>query len=111
MEKASKHKLKDTSFIFPMTNVTISCVFRTHAQKEYGKILEMKSTYILNILALFSTFAMHYSKSGLNGTSIKALNERWEYKHTGQCKSTGGCYNELVVAYFGTGGGVKWRKR
>ena len=31
--------------------------------------------------------------------------------HTGQCKSTGGCYNELVVAYFGTGGGVKWRKR
>ena len=24
---------------------------------------------------------------------------------------TGGCYNELVVAYFGTGGGVKWRKR
>ena len=31
--------------------------------------------------------------------------------HTGQCKSTGGCYNELVVAYFGTGGCVKWRKR
>ena len=31
--------------------------------------------------------------------------------HTGQCKSTGGCYNELVVANFGTGGGVKWRKR
>ena len=31
--------------------------------------------------------------------------------HTGQCKSTGGCYNELVVAYFGTGGGVKWWKR
>ena len=27
--------------------------------------------------------------------------------HTGQCKSTGGCYNELAVAYFGTGGGVK----
>ena len=31
--------------------------------------------------------------------------------HTGQCKSTGGCYNELVVAYFSTGGGVKWQKR
>ena len=28
--------------------------------------------------------------------------------HTGQCKSTGGCYNELVVAYFSTGGGVNW---
>ena len=50
--KASKNKLKDTSFIFPMTNVTILGVFRTHAQKEYSKVLEMKSTYILNILAL-----------------------------------------------------------
>ena len=50
--KASKNKLKDTSFIFPMTNVTILGVFRTHAQKEYGNVLEIKSTYILNILAL-----------------------------------------------------------
>ena len=50
--EASKIKLKDTSFIFPMTNVTILGVIRTHAQKEYGKVLEMKSTYILNILAL-----------------------------------------------------------
>ena len=30
--------------------------------------------------------------------------------HTGQCKRTGGCYNELVVAYFSTGGGVKGKK-
>ena len=50
--KASKNKLKDTNFIFPMTNATISVVFRTHAQKEYGKVWEMKSTPILNILAL-----------------------------------------------------------
>ena len=50
--EASKNNLKDTSFIFPMTNVTILGVFRTHAQKEYGKVLEMKSTPILNILAL-----------------------------------------------------------
>ena len=27
--------------------------------------------------------------------------------HTGQCKRTGGCYSELVVAFFSTGGGVK----
>ena len=47
--EASKNKLKDTSFNFPMTNVTILGVFRTHAQKEYGKVLGMKSTYILNI--------------------------------------------------------------
>ena len=54
--KASKNTLKDTSFIFPMTNVTILGVFRTHAQKEYGKVWEMKSTPILNILALLLFF-------------------------------------------------------
>ena len=32
-----------------MTNVTILGVFCTHAQKEYGNVLEMKSTYIFNI--------------------------------------------------------------
>ena len=35
-----------------MTNVTILSIFRTHAQKDYRKVLEMKGTYILNILAL-----------------------------------------------------------
>ena len=50
--EASKNKVKDSTFIFPMTNVTILCVFRTHAQKEYDKVLEMKITPILNILAL-----------------------------------------------------------
>ena len=48
----SKNKLKDTSFIFQMTNNTILDVFRTHAQKEYGKVWEKNSTPILNILAL-----------------------------------------------------------
>ena len=35
-----------------MTNVTILSIFRTHAKNEYRKVLEMKGTYILNILAL-----------------------------------------------------------
>ena len=39
-----------------MTNVTILGVFRTHTQKEYGKVLEMKSIYILDILALLLFF-------------------------------------------------------
>ena len=30
-----------------------------------------------------------------------------DHVHTGQCKRTGGCYNELVVAFYSTGGGVK----
>ena len=38
-------------------------VIRTNAQKEYGKVLEMKGTYILNILALlFFKLAMHLLK-------------------------------------------------
>ena len=43
--EASKNKLKDTSVIFPMTNVTSLRVFRTHAQKEYGKVWEVMSTH------------------------------------------------------------------
>ena len=35
-----------------MTHVTILSIFRTHAQKEYRKVWEMKGNYILNILAL-----------------------------------------------------------
>ena len=50
--KASKNKLKDTSFIFSMTNITILSIFRTHAQKEHCKVLETKDIYILNILVL-----------------------------------------------------------
>ena len=30
--------------------------------------------------------------------------------HTGQCKGTGGCYNELVVAFLRTGDGLKGKK-
>ena len=50
--KASKNKLKDTSFIFAMTNITILSIFRTHALKEYCKVLETKGIYILNTLVL-----------------------------------------------------------
>ena len=50
--KASKNKLKDTIFIFSMTNITILRIFRTHTQKEYCKVLETKGIYILNNLVL-----------------------------------------------------------
>ena len=49
---ASKNKLKNTSFIFSMTNITILSIFRTHAQKENCKDLETKGIYILNNLVL-----------------------------------------------------------
>ena len=31
-------------------------------------------------------------------------------EHTGQCKRTGGCYNELVVAFLRSGDGLKGKK-
>ena len=37
---------------------TILGVFHTHAQKEYVKVLEMKSTYILNVLELLFFFKL-----------------------------------------------------
>ena len=68
--EASTNKLKDTSFIFSMTKVTILIVFRTNAQKEYDKVLEMKRIPITRILAisLFQNQQCIYQKSGLNGT-------------------------------------------
>ena len=50
--KASKNKLKDTSFTFPVTHVTILSIFRTRAQEGYCKVLEMDNTSILSSLAL-----------------------------------------------------------
>ena len=38
------------------------------------------------------------------------IDEDDQQNHTGQCKRTGGCYNELEVAFFSTGGGVKGKK-
>ena len=45
-------KLKDTSVIFSMTNITISNIIRKHAQKEYCKVLESNGIYILNNLVI-----------------------------------------------------------
>ena len=61
----------------------------------------MKKSY-LNISTLSSFNCFNCQAAVLNG--MKTLD------HTGQCKRTGGCYNELVVAFFSTGGGVKGEK-
>ena len=49
--------------------------------------------------------------SNVAGSSIrnKLLTQKL-LNHTGHCKSTGGCYNELDVAIFRTGAGVKGKK-
>ena len=55
---------KAAILIFPMTNVTILGVFRTLAQKEYGKVWEMKSIPILKFFSSFTflNLAMHLLK-------------------------------------------------
>ena len=69
----SKKKLKYTSFIIPMTDVLIFSIFRTHVQNVYHKVLEMKSTSILNVLALlfFENKQCIYAKSGLSAIQYK----------------------------------------
>ena len=57
------------------------------------------------VLVILSLFSSSVKSRYVFSRSVKVN------LHTGQCKSTGGCYNELVVAYFSTGGGVKWWKR
>ena len=42
--------------------------------------------------------------------SVVEITNNRTYPHTGQCKRTGGCYNELVVTFFSIGGGVKGKK-
>ena len=54
-----------------MTNVTILGVFRTHAQKEHGSILEMNCNLTILALLLFRNYQCIYSKSGLNGAQYK----------------------------------------
>ena len=61
-----KNKLKDTSFIFPMTNVTILGKFRTHAQKDTVRFWIMKSTYILT----FQHFYVFKSRNELTQNQV-----------------------------------------
>ena len=67
---ASKNKLKDTRFTFPVKNVTILSIYCTHTQEGYFKVLEMNSTSIHYSLAflLFENKQSINSKSGLSGT-------------------------------------------
>ena len=44
--------IEKQTITFSMTNITILSIFRTHAQKEYCKVLETKGIYILNNLVL-----------------------------------------------------------
>ena len=51
--EASKNKLKDANFNFPMTNVMVFSIFLKHAQKEDIELFDLKTMSILKISALY----------------------------------------------------------
>ena len=60
----------------------------------------------LCMLGNFSCFCCRL----LNFFKINFFKNFFQEHHTGQCKRTGGCYNELVVAFLHTGDGLKGKK-
>ena len=52
VSKFMVHRAHSDKTYFSLGLLSPLSIFRTHAQKEYRKFLEMKGTYILNILAL-----------------------------------------------------------
>ena len=65
---------------------------------------EKKTAFFSEIVTCDSLFFL------MDHSKFIATIQKEEYIHTGQCKRTGGCYDELVVAFFSTGGGVKGKK-
>ena len=62
---------------------------------------------LINTLSI-STYTAKTFNEHIYAHSTKIYNSNKQ--HTGQCKRTGGCYNELVVAFYSTGGGLKGKK-
>ena len=90
--------------------MSILCNLWLEANKLYDRANKLYQASLLTIIYV-QHFLSPYIDSEVNHKrhfiKIPFINKG----HTSQCKSAGGCYNELVVAYYGTGGGVKWRKR
>ena len=61
-------------------------------------------------LPLLHTFKMYFRLVCMMEANTVNPDKTAVWSHTGQCKRTGGCYNELVVAFYSTGGGVKGKK-
>ena len=70
------NKLKDTSFIFSMTNITNLSIFCTHVQTEYCKILETKGILVGPICSDFKKNRAFYDKSMKLGTCLADSNTK-----------------------------------
>ena len=70
------NKLKDTSFIFSMTNITNLSILRTHAQTEYCKILETNGILVGPICNDLKKNRAFYDKSMKLGTCLVDSNTK-----------------------------------
>ena len=83
-------------------NIYISYFYKLgNSLKKNYLSFRWKKLQKLGIFGIFFTFKI----CGMLEILVKILRY-----HTGQCKRTGGCYNELVVAFLRTGDGLKGKK-
>ena len=114
---------EEKSIITAIQSVTIQIYFiDENALRKKSVFTSLQSTTLPRIIlrSFYSQFAIQQPVStfgiekvfGLMKTlpAIQKMLASAADFHTGQCKRTGGCYNELVVAFFSTGGGVKGKK-
>ena len=87
-----KFMINVTTLIWNCQFPILDCVFRSTSNEVY-----------ISQLIRFARAPSNVAGSSIRNNLLtqKLLN------YTDQCKSTGGCYNELVVAIYRTGAGVK----
>ena len=69
------------------------------------------NSFVCVMLALIRVFGIRFQCLFSMDYDIMVFQmTRTGYNHTGQCKRTSGCYNELVVAFLRTGDGLKGKK-
>ena len=99
-----------------ISKLIIIDAFNTTSRYMYlDDILNMNNVYFDNMVSQIYPSELQLNKANTSDTEAAFLDLHLSISndivHTGQCKSTGYCYNKLVVANFLTGAGVKWQKR
>ena len=90
--------------------------YATQHTWDHLQVTFWKATPIMKVLQVGVSFEMKYLYQSLLKVVLLHLSKlQCRYKiqgknHTGQCKRTGGCYNDLVVTFFRLVDGLKGKK-
>ena len=79
-------------------------ITRCYSDREYSHVFAIAAGDIIK-------YQGGHIMRNADARTVRSRQETFNSNHTGQCKRTGGCYNELMVAFFSTGGGVKGKKK